>query len=702
MKKTFTATAAIITACLSLAATMAAANIPMSVNAPMAFAEQGAQKPGQQPMSVSSDAPFRMETGTLLISEPGNYILTGQMTGTVFVDPKYGEVNITLDGAGINGQNGPAIAAISGERLNINIAAGSVNYMGGASRDNYGAVLYSNVPVEIGGNGQLDMMSMGRDAIRVENNDITFSGGSIRMETQGYGIEAQNAFFNGGNVTFDAGSGNFAPGTEVVMGGGTFGTVVTDYVYIPTNTGSYNNTNYENTWTNSIPTGNTGTVGAPAGNTVTNDVPSVNTGTIGAPTGGSEIIGAPSDIGGGQFPGGQMNNNEQSTTDTAGEVVEGITENSAMTLEADYDNATTYDVSENSEVKITSSGTYIVTGSSEEGSITVKKGTTGVVLILDDLDLSSSSGAALSINKQAEVQVIISGTVNLTDNENPDDENSADADVADAYDGAAIKIKADSVVFITGDGTLNINGKAKNGIKAGDDSSLIIGGDLELNIEAVNDGINSNYDITILSGDVNIDAGDDGIHADHILTIGKDGTGPVLTVTNSNEGLEGTVVNIGGGNITVNAADDAINAANGDGVYEGVLGYSINITGGKISVTAGTDGLDSNGNVNLINGSLSIKSANNGGDAGIDYDGEYYVSPDFDLNNQSGVAGSDGMPGDMGGGMPGEMSGGMPGDMGGRTQGGMPGDMGGTQGGMPGQQSGGMFGSVNGIVTGWF
>ena len=111
MKKTFTATATILAACLALTATTAAANIPMNVNAPMTFGQQNVQ---QQPMSVSSDAPFRMETGTLLISEPGNYTLTGQMTGTVFVDPKYGEVNITLDGAGIDGQNGPAIAAISG------------------------------------------------------------------------------------------------------------------------------------------------------------------------------------------------------------------------------------------------------------------------------------------------------------------------------------------------------------------------------------------------------------------------------------------------------------------------------------------------------------------------------------------------------------------------------------------------------------
>ena len=686
MKKTFTATAAILAACLAMTATVSAANLPMNSRDQMILGQQGApqmgqQQFGQQPASFGTNAPFKMETGSIMISEPGNYTLTGQMTGTVFVDPGHGEVNITLDGAGINGMNGPAIAAISGDRLSINIAGGSVNYMGGASNDNYGATFYSNVPVEIGGNGQLNMMSNGSDVIRIENNDITFTGGNIRMQTRGYGIEAQNAFFNGGNVTFEAGSGNFAPGTEVISGGGTFGTEYTAEISVPSNTN-----NFSGSYNNNVPSGSSNNGFAPFANTGMNTVPSGSTWNSNAPSGSNGTNGAPSGNNGGQFPGGQMNNSEQSTTDTAGEVAQGITENSAMTLTADYDNATTYDVSEDSEVKITSSGTYIVTGSASEGSITVKKGTTGVVLVLQDLDLTSSSGAVLSVNKQAEVQVIISGTVNLTDNENPDDENSADADVADAFDGAAIKIKADSVVFLTGDGTLNIKGNAKNGIKAGDDSSLIIGGDLELNIEAVNDGINSNYDITILSGDVNIDAGDDGIHADHILTVGKDGTGPVLTIKNSNEGLEGTVVNIGGGTINVKASDDGINAANGDGTYEGVLGYSINITGGKITVNAGTDGLDSNGNINLIGGSLSIRSANNGGDAGIDYDGDYYVSSDFDLNNSSGVAGPDMMPGQMSGGMPGQSNSGMPGQMG---------------GGMPGQMGGGMFGSVNGIMNGW-
>lgn len=101
--------------------------------------------------------------------------------------------------------------------------------------------------------------------------------------------------------------------------------------------------------------------------------------------------------------------------------------NGAASLEADYVNTTYITVTDDeNQVKITSSGTYVVSGSSTDGNITVKKGTTGVVLVLENLDLTSTTGATVSVNKEAEVKVIISGDVVLTDNENPDDEYSAD------------------------------------------------------------------------------------------------------------------------------------------------------------------------------------------------------------------------------------------------------------------------------------
>ena len=86
-------------------------------------------------------------------------------------------------------------------------------------------------------------------------------------------------------------------------------------------------------------------------------------------------------------------------------------------------------------------------------------------------------------------------------------------------------------------------------------------------------------------------------------------------------------------------------------------------------------GTSSDGNINLIAGSATIRSANNGGDAGIDYDGSLYISNEFNLNNNSGVAGPDGMGGGMMGGMPGQM---------GSQQSGFGGQQGGQMGGFGG------------------
>ena len=102
------------------------------------------------------------------------------------------------------------------------------------------------------------------------------------------------------------------------------------------------------------------------------------------------------------------------------------------------------------------------------------------------------------------------------------------------------------------------------------------------------------------------------------------------------------MVNVFGGNITISSSDDCINGANSSGTYAKEMAYSVNILGGKLDLTCGGgDGIDCNQNVNLIGGEITISARYNGGDAGIDYDGTYYVSDEVVLNNPGGVAGPD-------------------------------------------------------------
>ena len=652
---------------------------------------------------AQTDVDLGHEDGRLLIQEPGSYVLTGKLMGCVYVDPHEGEVELVLDGVDIDGGNGGGIIAVSGDRLSITLPEGSVNRVVDGGTDTlYSAAIFSRVDLDFGGSGALYVTGKRQDAIRADGANLSFNGGSYAIKAPGYGIGADTMTMNDGHFSIQA-QANFDPATRLTMNGGVIEEVSPAGVVAPVYS-AVDYPAYTNTDAVTIPN-----IFETAANWFTDLVtpqPAVNdngfNGQQPPEMSDSSFNGQqPPEMSGNNFNGqqppemngntfnGQQPGNMQQTWDTApsaSEIVSGTVTNSAASLEADYDNATYISVTDDdSQVKISSSGTYVVSGESSDGNITVKKGTSGVVLVLENLNLTSTTGATVSINKEAEVKVIISGNVVLTDNENPDDENSEDADIADAFDGAAFKAKANSNVYVTGDGTLTINGNAKNGIKAGDDSSLIFDG-VTVNINAVNDGINGNYDVTLLSGNFTIAAGDDAIHADHILTIGNpdSGEGPTVRVTQSNEGLEGTVVNIYGGDLSIVSADDAINAANGDGLYEGVLDYSFNMMGGKLSINSQGDGIDSNGNINLIGGNAEIHSATQGGEAGMDYDGQLYISEDFSLNNQSGTAGPDGM-----GGSPAQM-GGAPGEMGSQSFGGQqPPEMG---GGFSGQQSGGFGG----------
>ncbi|MBQ6505234.1 MAG: carbohydrate-binding domain-containing protein [Flexilinea sp.] len=616
------------------------------------------------PAAFAVSAVPEISGGQLKITEAGTYRFVGSMKGTILVDPGEGDVVLVMDNFRVDGDRSAGIIALSGDSLTIRMEDQSYSRItDGGTDPEFKAAIYSRVNTVFEGNGAMDITGFNQEAIHVENADLTFNGGTVNMMAPDRAIAVDGnrpgmLYFDDGAFNIFGGTGSFSPETNVIFNGGSIiennsDAVMhfdTDFNHLPETIV----TNVDFQPEMMIQPGQANNISAqqytpvqPASNQ-SNSQPSIQ------PAFDQQNHNQPDSM-----PGQQEQNNGMQipgqtsayeSASSASEIVSGTTYNSAMDLTADYDNATTYDVSETSQVKISESGTYIVTGTSSDGNITVKKDTTGVVLVLDNLDLTSTTGAAVSINKNAEVQVIISGNVVLTDNENPADENSTDADIADAFDGAAFKAKAGSMVYMTGDGTLTINGNAKNGIKGGDDSSIIIDG-VTMNIKAVNDGINSNYDVTLLSGDFTIDAADDAIHADHILTIGDETThrGPSINVTNSNEGLEGTVVNIHGGDITINSTDDAINAANGDGVYEGELDYSFNMTGGKVTIKSGGDGIDSNGNVNLIGGNAQISSASMGGEAGIDYDGQIYISDDFGLNNNSGVAGPDNMPGGMNG-----------------------------------------------------
>lgn len=301
---------------------------------------------------------------------------------------------------------------------------------------------------------------------------------------------------------------------------------------------------------------------------------------------------------------------------------------------------------------ITAAGTYLLSGSCEDGSVKVQKGTTGVALVLDGLTLSSQTTAPLICAKSTEVTIeAAAGTINMlsdteanndgsedsnTENNNAEGNDSEtesgnDASSNSTAENAVIKCKDGSQVVLCGTGELILQANGRNGIKSGasteteGDASLTIR-ELTLTIDAlVNDAVNAESILNVESGALEISAGDDALHSDGELNIGADGTdGPSISITSCYEGLEGTVVNIFSGDIDLQSTDDCINAADSD---QPNGDFQINITGGSITASASNgDGFDSNGDLIISGGSVAVWTANAADNEPLDADGTVTIS----------------------------------------------------------------------------
>lgn len=222
---------------------------------------------------------------------------------------------------------------------------------------------------------------------------------------------------------------------------------------------------------------------------------------------------------------------------------------SAVTADGAYSG---YEI-EGTDVSITAAGTYVFSGDCDDGSITVKKGVTGVTLVLNGLTLTNADSAAITLNKTAEAALIAAAG----------SENTV-ADTAGANDeNAAVKVKSGASLSLSGTGTLTACGNAKNGIKGASDAVITVD-ELTLNIDAADDGLSCDDELTIKGGRVNITAGGDAVKASPDT---DDAENPDTTSLGN--------VTISGGTITLDAANDGVQA---DG--------NLTISGGTFAVTA--------------------------------------------------------------------------------------------------------------------
>ncbi len=263
---------------------------------------------------------------------------------------------------------------------------------------------------------------------------------------------------------------------------------------------------------------------------------------------------------------------------------------------------------EGTTLTITEAGTYLVTGSCRSGSIVIKKGVTGVKLVLQDLTLSCDSTAPLLLKKGASADVIISGRVVLTDLEDPSKDGTDDN-----FEGTAVKVNGEGAVLtVYGNGTLVADGsRCKNGIKAGEGSKIVING-AKISVSAANNGIASDGSIEINGGNIGITCENDGLKSEPDET--------------ASEGK----ITINAGQITIDAGGDGIQARS-----------SVVINGGTLKITAGSDGIQSYENITITAGTFDITCGGGSGSTSFNDDTlsakGIKVSPETDEEDFDGL-----------------------------------------------------------------
>lgn len=275
------------------------------------------------------------------------------------------------------------------------------------------------------------------------------------------------------------------------------------------------------------------------------------------------------------------------------------------------------------DVSITAAGTYVFSGDCDNGSITVKKGVTGVTIVLNGLTLTNDDSAAITLNKTAEASLIAAaGTTNtVADTEGSNDEN------------AAVKVKSGAALAIGGTGTLTVDGNAKNGIKGAADAVITVA-EVKLNINAANDGLSCDDELNITGGTLSITAGGDAVKAspDTDDTENPDTTslgnvtisGGTLTLNATGEGVQADGdLTISGGTFHVKTNGGHTTALMDDSAScKGFkAGGALTVTGGTLTVDSADDALHANTDVTISGGTLTLAT----GDDGVHADNDLVI-----------------------------------------------------------------------------
>ena len=155
----------------------------------------------------------QIDENVYLITQPGCYILSGELNGTLQIDVEDQLIHLVLDGVTIDSPYGPALEVLSAGKLFITLKEGTENYLSDAGAysetPDADACIYSPCDMTLNGSGSLHVYGYYKDAVHSKdvlkvlggnlfvqskrdglrgNDGIVINCGSVMVQSEGNGI----------------------------------------------------------------------------------------------------------------------------------------------------------------------------------------------------------------------------------------------------------------------------------------------------------------------------------------------------------------------------------------------------------------------------------------------------------------------------------------------------------------------------------
>lgn len=342
----------------------------------------------------------------------------------------------------------------------------------------------------------------------------------------------------------------------------------------------------------------------------------------------------------------------------------------------------------NNVITISKGGDFEVTGTLDDGQIVIDT-EDKVKLRLSGMSLTNKNGSAIYVKNADKAYITLTDNTEntLTDGENYTSGDEKEKACITSRDNLEIK----------GSGSLTVNGNYNHGIFSSDSIEI---GNGNITVNAKNDGIHANDTLAISGGTVNVTAEGDGLQAEEIVDI-SDGkvnvttTGEVKASTSNDFGGKGGMkdpsqmtdeerqalretmqnqftqteesddsedtsskgikadwmLDISGGEITVNSTDHAIHCASDINIKGGTLNLSseskkgisghgdVTVDDGDITISKSTEGIESKKIMTINGGNIDITASDDGlnaGGTGANQNGGFGGGPNMQGGQQGG------------------------------------------------------------------